>query len=133
MTDLSQQLRALSDCSADQKLEIIRRLYLYPRLFVLGFQGEEKEKAKKSFSQLVQEAAIQDKDYPVLIAEYIEGTGKLPVFIENNLEVFLNLARYVAWGDSDLERGISDALHLEAKRNALLIMQDEVRELYQLN
>lgn len=127
---LATQLRALSNVSADQRLEVLRRLYLFPRLFILGFQDEEKEKAKKAFSQLVQEAAIADVDYPILVANYIDGTGKLPDFIENHLEEFLNLARFLAWGDSDIERTISSDLHLEAKHKALLIVQDEMTELY---
>lgn len=104
----------------EEELEVKRRAYLAPKVFVAFFQEdlEEKKKAVEAYLELSNTAKRKIIAYTELVADYLEGKGDIPNFLEDHLAEFLLSMKYLVYGDADIERGFNNSVYEEAKQYA---------------
>lgn len=133
MLELPAQLRAVVKCPPDQKLEAYRRCYLAPKIYVGLFEATLQDQAKKAYSKFLQCCFSLDKEAPEAMAESLEEEFQLPEFILTHYEYWMIVLKYIAYGNSDIERNLSKSDYDTAKEKALIAIREEIQELFEVS
>ncbi|MBD2201654.1 hypothetical protein H6G33_09875 [Calothrix sp. FACHB-1219] len=121
---LANALRQLTVQQVGNKLEIYRRFYIFPLLWRIRSGNDIA--AKESFQVILDESNIRDINYYDLIASSLEGKYTLPEFINDNIDEWMECIKFLAYGNSEIERTLPDWLYNNANKVALDAIREEL-------
>jgi hypothetical protein len=130
---LEETLRGLEvNTNPDIKFEVYRRFYLTPKVWFQSFEGEERDKARSAFGELIKNSYELDIGYASLIADGLEDIYEFPSFIKDNYSKWLEVVRYLAYGNSEIERSINKRDYEKSREAAMKAIQSDLLDIYNI-
>lgn len=99
--------------------EVYRRLAIWYNLWLSKWEGREKPVAQEAVDSLYTYSKNVNQSILLTIADGLENENDLPDFIKNNIDVFTECCKYLAFGNAELERGLDDSILKVAEQFAL--------------
>ena len=108
---------------------VLFRNAVFPQFFSSLFPHELRRQAMDSIWELIQSSELVELSPASYLSACLDGVYKLPKFMEANLQETLVACRFLAYGDIDYERNMSQQQVNKAKEIALKCMRNELESI----